>query len=99
MESREWFRTALQSIDEAVITIDIQGRISFLNTAAEDLLKWPGPNAVAKRVFEVFNQIGEETSTGDAGERQLTGLYPYYHDKIVSVVFCGRGFSSLSSFT
>lgn len=37
----EWFRATLQSIADAVITTDVKGRVTFMNSAAEGLIGIP----------------------------------------------------------
>ncbi len=36
----EWWRVALASIADAVITSDIEGRVTFLNSVAASLTGW-----------------------------------------------------------
>jgi PAS domain S-box-containing protein len=88
-ESREWFRTALTNIDEAIIALDVRGAISFLNPAAETLLGWPESEALGRAGLEVFNVIREEAfGTGVApekGDRQV--LVRTRDEKAVSMVY------------
>ncbi|HUJ89580.1 MAG TPA: response regulator [Syntrophorhabdales bacterium] len=74
-ESREWFRTALRNIDEAIIALDIRGVVSFLNPAAETLLGWPETEALGRAGLEVFNVIREEAPGAgglpEKGDRQV----------------------------
>ena len=60
-EQREWFRVTLSSIGDAVITTDIQGRITFLNPVAELLTGWLSREAIGQPVESVFNIINEST--------------------------------------
>ena len=39
-EQREWFRTTLASIGDAVIATDTEGHVAFLNSVAETLTGW-----------------------------------------------------------
>ena len=60
-DQREWFRTTLSSIGDAVIATDPGGRIRFLNGAAESLTGWPGKEAIGLPLGEVFRIIDEVT--------------------------------------
>jgi PAS domain S-box-containing protein len=59
-ESREVFRVTLRSIGDAVITTDIEGRITYLNEIAEALTGWPLNEALGQpleRVFHIINEV------------------------------------------
>lgn len=43
----------LRSIDDGVVTVDPEGRVSYLNTLAEHLTGWPLTDAIGKRLSEV----------------------------------------------
>ena len=58
---QEWFRTTLASIGDAVITTDVQGRVTFLNPVAEHLTGWSSSKAAGQPLKEVFNIINEQT--------------------------------------
>lgn len=47
--------TTLRSIGDSVIATDIEGRITFINSAAEKLTGWKHKEALGKRLTEVFN--------------------------------------------
>jgi PAS domain S-box-containing protein len=47
--------TTLRSIGDSVISIDIEGRIIFINSAAEKLTGWKHEEAIGKNLTEVFN--------------------------------------------
>lgn len=51
----------LQSIGDAVITTDANGRIEYLNPVAEQLTGWQNYDAANKPLKEVFNVIYEKT--------------------------------------
>ncbi len=58
-EQREWFRTTLASIGDAVITTDITGRVTFLNPIAERLTGWPAEEAEGEALARVFPVVAE----------------------------------------
>ena len=60
-DQREWFRVVLSSIGDAVITTDIDGKITFLNSVAETLTGWSVAEASGQPLEKVFNFIDEET--------------------------------------
>lgn len=57
---RRW-ATTLSSIGDAVIATDINGRITFMNAAAEALTGWIFFEAENKPIAEVFDIINEHT--------------------------------------
>jgi len=53
--------TTLQSIGDAVISTDKQGKVQFMNTVAERLTGWTSKEAKGKNLTKVFKIINEET--------------------------------------
>jgi PAS domain S-box-containing protein len=60
-EQREWFETTLESIGDAVIATDVQGRIVFMNPVAEHLTGWRFADARGRTCTDVFNIVHEPT--------------------------------------
>lgn len=60
-ESRQWFRTTLESIGDAVIACDDRGEVSFMNAVAEHLTGWTLAEASGHALEEVFRIIHQET--------------------------------------
>lgn len=60
-EARLWLSTTLQSIGDAVIATDAEGRVVFLNPVAEELTGWPQQEAVGRPLDEIFVIVNEET--------------------------------------
>ena len=62
-ESREVFRVTLRSIGDAVMTTDIDGRVTYLNEVAEVLTGWSHSEAVGQpleRVFHIVNEVSRQ---------------------------------------
>jgi PAS domain S-box-containing protein len=65
-----WLSTTLRSMGDAVIATDRQGRVTFLNPAAETLTGWARDEASGKpleHIFRITNQI-----TGEPVENPVT---------------------------
>ena len=60
-QSEERWATTLASIGDGVISTDILGRVTFMNTVAQDLTGWKTGEATQKPIAEVFNIINETT--------------------------------------
>jgi PAS domain S-box-containing protein len=59
--SEKWLSTTLQSIGDAVIATDDQGRVIFLNPVAQKLTGWDEAGAYHQPLADVFNIISEAT--------------------------------------
>ena len=57
----ELLRVTLQSIGDAVITSDTDGRITYLNKIAEDLTGWLQQDALGQPLENVFQIVNEAT--------------------------------------
>jgi PAS domain S-box-containing protein len=62
-QQREWFEVTLNSIGDAVITVDIQGRVSYLNPVAEAMTGWRIADAKGEPLERVFKIINEHNRT------------------------------------
>ena len=60
-EQRELLRITLHSIGDAVITTDVQGRITYMNAVAESLTGWAKPDGVGQPLDAVFRIVNEKT--------------------------------------
>lgn len=61
LDERERFSVTLKSIGDGVITTNNDGRVTFMNEAAERLTGWTGSEAAGRPVQDVFNIINEKT--------------------------------------
>jgi two-component system, cell cycle sensor histidine kinase and response regulator CckA len=60
-ERERWFSTTLRSIGDGVISTDVEGRVTFINTVAETLTGWRTEDAVARPLEEVLRLVQEDT--------------------------------------
>jgi PAS domain S-box-containing protein len=58
---RELLRVTLRSIGDAVITTDVESRVTYLNAVAESLSGWTQRDAAGQPLDAVFRIINEET--------------------------------------
>ncbi|MBP1731267.1 MAG: sensory box protein [Deltaproteobacteria bacterium] len=56
-EREEWLRATLTSIADAVITVDVGWRVTFMNAAAEALTRWSFRESVGRRASEICSII------------------------------------------
>jgi len=59
-ERERWFSTTLRSIGDAVIAVDKEERITFLNPRAEALTGWSAKDAEGRPLQEVYSVVEEE---------------------------------------
>jgi len=60
-QQREWFEVTLASIGDAVITTDIEGRVTFLNPVAQVMTGWSQSDANGQPLLNVFRILNEST--------------------------------------
>ena len=60
-QERERVRVTLDSIGDAVITTDAEGRVNFMNRVAESLIGWSNNEASGKPLEQVFTIVNEQT--------------------------------------
>ena len=60
-EQRELLQVTLESIGDAVIATDINGKINFINPTAEKMTGWTIEEAEGRALEEVFRIVNEET--------------------------------------
>ena len=58
---KERLAVTLQSIGDAVITTDREGRIALMNPIAEDLTGWNEADAIGRPLMDVFRIVNERT--------------------------------------
>ncbi|HQZ65222.1 MAG TPA: PAS domain S-box protein [Planctomycetaceae bacterium] len=57
----KWWRVALASVGDAVITTDVSGKITFLNSVAESLTGWTMKEAVDQSLDDVYHILSESS--------------------------------------
>jgi PAS domain S-box-containing protein len=60
------FRVALNSVTDAVVTVDLAGKVTYLNAAAESLIGAKAESAVGRSADELLQLTNQATSVGDA---------------------------------
>jgi len=60
-EQREWFRTTLASIGDAVITTDTRGQVRYLNPMAQTLTAWTAEEAEGAALNSVFTIVNSDS--------------------------------------
>ena len=60
-QQREWFEVTLASIGDAVITTDLEARVTYLNPVAEEMTGWTLRDASGKALQDVFQIVNEDT--------------------------------------
>ncbi|HEY0134667.1 MAG TPA: PAS domain S-box protein [Nannocystis sp.] len=60
-KERERLRITLASIGDAVISTDVDGRVTFLNRVAEHLTGWTQADAAGRPLAEIFQIVHETT--------------------------------------
>jgi len=73
LQEKELAQVTLQSIGDAVIATDAQGRIESINPVAETMTGWKAVTAKGRPLQEVF-QICDQT-TGECSENPIANLY------------------------
>jgi PAS domain S-box-containing protein len=61
LESERRWATTLASIGDAVMAVDRDGRITFLNPAAAALTGWQAEDALGQPIQSVFHIVNEQT--------------------------------------
>ncbi len=70
-ETRERSEITLNSIGDAVLTIDLQGHLNYMNITAERMTGWPSDEALGLPLVQVFNLAEDGGGLSNLGERVL----------------------------
>src|SRR5262245_32096488 len=60
-EREAWLKTVMSSIGDAVITTDLEGRVTSINPVAQDMIGWTNAEAENRPLMEVFPIVNEQT--------------------------------------
>src|SRR6202790_1084314 len=75
-QQRAWFEVTLSSIGDAVITTDVQSKVTYLNPVAESMIGWTSAQARGEpleRVFRIVNEYTQQTVANPIGRALQTG--------------------------
>jgi PAS domain S-box-containing protein len=75
-QQRAWFEVTLSSIGDAVITTDVQSKVTYLNPVAESMIGWTSAQARGEpleRVFRIVNEYTRQTVANPIGKALQTG--------------------------
>ena len=78
-EARDRLTITMNSVADAVITVDLGGRITFLNPAAEELTGWPSSEAIGQPLENVAFVVRVEAGSRSLHEDLL-------HQRIADVI-------------
>ncbi len=56
-----WYAATLNSIADGVIAADVEGRVTYLNPAAEKITGWTREEALGQQISTVYEVVDEET--------------------------------------
>ena len=57
----DWLRVTLSSIGDAVITTDVEGRVTFMNRVAESLTGWVQAESMGRSLTDIFQILNEQS--------------------------------------
>jgi PAS domain S-box-containing protein len=60
-EREAWLKIVMSSIAEAVITTDLEGRVTSINPVAQRMIGWTNEEAEGRPLMEVFRIVNERT--------------------------------------
>ncbi len=92
-EEKEKMDTTLRSLGEGVITTNVDGRVEFMNRAAEEITGYQMDEASGKTISEIFPFINEQTENADTSpvsRIQESGEVVDYGGKAVLVAKSGE---------
>ena len=58
---RDWLDVTLSSMGDALITVDANGAITFLNRAAMEFTGWPAQSAIGQPLHQILPLVDEQT--------------------------------------
>jgi PAS domain S-box-containing protein len=75
-QQREWFEVTLASIGDAVITTDVEAKVTYLNPVAESMTGWSSLQAKGEplaRVFRIINEYTQQSVDNPIGKVLQSG--------------------------
>ena len=81
-ERERWLNTTLRSIGDAIISTDIDGKITFMNSVAESITGWIQEFSIGKNFRKLFKIIDTQSNIekelpieADLNKKEITGVY------------------------
>lgn len=62
-ENEKWYYTILESIGDAVITSDKEGKVTFMNPVAQEVTGWNLEDSLGKSLKDVYKIVNEDTKS------------------------------------
>lgn len=91
-DERELLHITLTSIGDGVIVTDAEGRVTFLNSVAENLTEWTTTEAQGVALGTVFHIVNEETRllVWESGHSSVPAFWPELYPSSVLHSLLGR---------
>jgi two-component system, sensor histidine kinase and response regulator len=70
-EHQRWLQTTVQTIDDAVITTDVEGRIHLFNPVSEQVTGWSADAAFGQQVEVVCPFVPDESRASSGGSEEM----------------------------
>jgi PAS domain S-box-containing protein len=88
-QDHEWFRVTLANIGDAVIASNADGKVTFMNAAAQSLTGWPQEEARGKPLADVFKLVNQKTrqaveNPAERALREETAVGLFQHSLLVA---------------
>lgn len=84
-ESLRWLATTVRCVEDGVVTTNGEGRVTYLNPAAETLTGWDCQEAIGQTLDTVLPREGGKPCGTDPGDAmQVCRINPFVHQTLLS---------------